>query len=332
MSPSRENSITRRAFVGAGAALCAGGSSGARGQTIDKPARMVVGFPPGGSTDVLSRLIINQMKNWAPSLIMDNHSGAGGRLGVANVKSSPPDGSAMLLTPASIQVIYPHVYKKLGYDPMADFQAVTTVSSTAFALAVGPGVPAEVKTQKEFSAWCKANPGRAFYGSSCSGSMPHFAGYMIGRALGIDFTHVPFRGAAPAVQDLIAGQIATNIAVILNVLPMIQAGQVRALATTGAERSASLPDVPTFTELGYPDVTAEEWFGVFMPAATPPALVWKANEAIRAALQTRETREAMEKMALEIVSQSPADFAKIVEADIEKWRGIVAATGFTMDE
>ena len=329
MSHDQPFKISRRALIAAGAAFAAGS---ARAETIDRPARWVVGFPAGGSTDVVSRLIVNQMKTWAPSFIVDNRAGAGGRLGVDNVKTSPPDGSAFLLTPASIQVIYPHVYKKLGYDPIKDFEPVTTVCSTAFTLAVGPSVPADVKTLKDFLVWAKANPKQAFYGSSGSGSMPHFIGYMIGKALDFDFVHVPFRGAAPAVQDLVAGQIAANIAVILNVLPMVQAGQLRALATTGAKRSAALPDTPTFTELGYGEVTAEEWFGIFMPAATSPELVAKANEAIRAALQTAEVREAMSKMALDNVSQSPAEFARILKADLDKWRSIVAATGFTMDE
>ena len=265
-------------------------------------------------------------------MIVDNRAGAGGRLGSENVKASSPDGSSMLLTPASVQVIFPHVFKKLAYDPIKDFEPVTTVCSTAFTLAMGPMVPAGVKTVKDFIAWARANPQLAFYGTSDAGSMQHFGGVMINKALGIELGHVPFRGAAPATQDLVAGQIATNFAVILNVLPMIKAGQVRALATTGAKRSSSLPDTPTFAELGYSDVVVEEWFGVFMSANTPRAIVDKGNEAIRAALQTSDVRAAMQTMALENVSQSPDEFGKLVAADLAKWKDVVAATGFTMDE
>ncbi len=322
--------ITRRAVIGA--ALAAALPRAGAAAVIDKPARMVVGFPPGGSTDVMARLITSQMRDWAPSLLVDNRSGAAGRLGAENVKLSPPDGSVMLLTPASTHVIYPHIYHSLSYDPLRDFEPVTSVFSTAFTLAVGPMVPPDVKTPEDFAVWCRANPARSFYGSSGAGSMPHFAGVMAARSLGFEFTHVPFRGAAPAMQDMISGQIAANMAVIFNVLPLIEAGRARALATTGAARSHWLPDTPTFAELGYPDALAEEWFGVFMPSGTPAPLVARANESIRLALQMSEVKAAIERMAVEAVSQTPADFARIIHEDTEKWRAVVAATGFTMDD
>ena len=327
--------LTRRDALklagGAGFASAFPGLAFAQATAIDKPARLILGFPAGGSTDVVSRLLLNHIKDYAPNLIVDNRPGAGGRIGVQAVKASPSDGTVMGLSPASILVIYPHVYSKLPYDPLKDLEPVCTACSVGFGLVVGPMVPDSVKTLQQFADWCAANPDKASYGSSGAGSMPHFAGEMVAGGAKFKMVHVPYRGAAPAVQDLIAGQIAANLAVITNVLPHIQSGKVRVLVTTGAQRSPFLPDTPTLTELGMKDLVAEEWFGIYMPAGTPRVMVSRFAQSVRNALNLPEVAATYKKLALEPTYHAMDDFRAVMAKDIEKWGAIVRATGFKME-
>lgn len=215
--------LTRRRFVAATATAGAGAwiavPRRAQSQVVGKLTRMIVGFAPGGSSDVTARLLIDQMRGYASTIIIDNRPGAGGRIAVETAKAGAPDGSVILLSPASMIVLYPHLYKPLGYDPVQDFAAVTTVCAFPFVLSVGPLVPREVKTLADFIQWCKANPKLASYGTSGAGSMLHFAGMMLARAANFDFTHVPYKGAAPALQDLLGGQVASTVGVLGIALP-----------------------------------------------------------------------------------------------------------------
>jgi len=300
-----------------------------RAQAAGKLARMVVGFAPGGSSDVTARLLIDQMKGYASTVIIDNRPGAGGRIAVEAVKAGAPDGSVILLSPASMIVLYPHLYKPLGYDPVQDFVAVTTVSAFPFVVSVGPLVPKEVKTLADFIQWCKANPKLASYGTSGAGSMLHFAGMMLARAANFDFTHVPYKGASPALQDLLGGQVASTVGVLGIALPHIQSGNLRALAMTGATRSPFLPDVPTLTEAGYPGLEISEWQGLFVPAKTPPAIVGALNRSVRDALDTAEVKAGLIKLAFDAGGTSPQQFAELVKSDLARWEPIVKASGFT---
>jgi tripartite-type tricarboxylate transporter receptor subunit TctC len=182
-------------------------------EPIDKPVHILVGFQPGGSLDMVARVLAQQMKDYATTLIVDNKPGAGGRIALDALKHSPPDGTVMALTPSPTLVLNPYIYKTLGYDPIHDFAPVTNVGVTGFDLAVGPKVPEGVRSLNEFVAWCKAHPGEAAYGSPGAGTAHQFLGTMFARAAGINLVHVPYRGAAPAIQDLLAGQIASNISV-----------------------------------------------------------------------------------------------------------------------
>ena len=319
---------TRRQVL-IGAAALATSSGRAAGQTAAGTHRMVVGFPPGGSADTVARLLVDQLKDHAPAWIVDNRPGAGGRIALEHLKASAPDGASMIITPASMQVLYPHVYKKLSYDPIKDFEPVGTICSSGFSLTVGPKVPATVKTLADFIAWSKANPNDSGYGTSGAGSMPHFAGVMLGKAADFEFVHVPYKGAAPAIQDLLGGHVASNISVISTALPSIQAGQLRSLATTGAKRSPFLPDVPTMTEAGFKDLTIEEWFGVFLPAKTPEAIVSKLQGSIQSALKTKALQDGLSKLAFDIGGLQGKAFGKLVADDIAKWGPIVKTSGFT---
>ena len=229
--------LSRRRFVAAAAAAGASIAAPRRAhsQVVGKLTRMIVGFAPGGSSDVTARLLVDQMRGYASTIIIDNRPGAGGRIAVETAKAGAPDGSVLLLSPASMIVLYPHLYKPLGYDPVQDLVAVTTVCAFPFVLSVGPLVPRDVRTLADFIQWCKANPKLASYGTSGAGSMLHFAGMMLARAANFDFTHVPYKGASPALQDLLGGQVASTVGVLGIALPHIQAGNLRALAMTGAD-------------------------------------------------------------------------------------------------
>jgi tripartite-type tricarboxylate transporter receptor subunit TctC len=323
--------LSRRRFVaaaaGAGASIAA--PRRAHSQVIGKLTRMIVGFAPGGSSDVTARLLVEQMRGYASTIIIDNRPGAGGRIAVETAKAGAPDGSVLLLSPASMIVLYPHLYKPLGYDPVQDLIAVTTVCAFPFVLSVGPLVPRDVRTLADFIQWCKANPKLASYGTSGAGSMLHFAGMMLARAANFDFTHVPYKGASPALQDLLGGQVASTVGVLGIALPHIQAGNLRALAMTGATRSSFLPDVPTLTEAGFPGLEITEWQGLFVPAKTPPPVVHALNRSVRDALDTAEVKAGLIKLSFEAGGTSPEQFADIVRADIARWEPIVKASGFT---
>ena len=321
--------LSRRRFVAAAAGAAIAAPRRAHGQVVGKLTRMIVGFAPGGSSDVTARLLVEQMRGYASTIIIDNRPGAGGRIAVESAKAGAPDGSVLLLSPASMIVLYPHLYKPLGYDPVQDLIAVTTVCAFPFVLSVGPLVPRDVRTLADFIQWCKANPKLASYGTSGAGSMLHFAGMMLARAANFDFTHVPYKGASPALQDLLGGQVASTVGVLGIALPHLQAGNLRALAMTGATRSSFLPDVPTLTEAGFPGLEITEWQGLFVPAKTPPPVVHALNRSVRDALDTAEVKAGLIKLSFEAGGTSPEQFADIVRADIARWEPIVKASGFT---
>ena len=223
--------------------------------------------------------------------------------------------------------VVPHVYKKLNYDPLQDFTPVTTVCSFPFLLTVGSMVPGQVKTLADFISWCRANPKQATYGTVGAGSLHHFIGVALSRAAGFEFVHVPYQGLA-AVQDLLAGRIAATIFPPSAPLPYIQSGELRALMTTGTQRSASLPDVPTARELGYPVIEEDDWFGIFVPARTPAETVKTLNTAIRAALKSDDVKAGLAKLSLEPAGDSPEEFARLVKSEFDRWGPIVEASGF----
>src|SRR5262245_11920954 len=277
--------ITKRAFMsatcGSLAALATGFRCSAWAQPLHTSARMLVGSIPGSGTDAVTRLLVSGMKGYAANFVVENRPGAGNRIALDALKASAADGSVAVLTPASMLVIYPHIYRKFNYDALNDFVPITTVCDVSFVLTIGPMVPAQVQTLGEFIAWCRANPGKASYGSPGAGTMLHFVGAMLARAASFEFIHVPYAGTR-GLQDVMGGQLAASINTIGPTLPHVQSGALRALATTCPSRSPSLPNVPTLKELGYHDLEAVEWFGVFVPAKTPREIVEKLNVPARA--------------------------------------------------
>ena len=321
----------RRFLLGSagGIASYALGVSPTLSQSLQSTARILVGFPAGGPSDVLARLVAEGMKTYAPSTIVENRAGAGGRVVMDVLKNSPADGSVMVLTPAVAMALYPHVYKSLSYNPQQDFTPVTTICTTPMAFVVGPLVPASVKTLADFIAWCRSNPTQSSYGSPGAGSPLHFLGVMLARAAKFEYLHVPFQGTAPSIQSLLGSQIASCISPIGPFIPHVKAGTLRALATTGAQRSPLLPDVPTIAEAGYPALTFAEWFGIFVPARTPSATVETLNSALRAALQTKEVQVGLAAQSVDVGGLTPAEFARQVKADFDRWGPIVKESGFT---
>ncbi len=300
------------------------------GAALDKPVHIVVGFQPGGSLDMVARVLAEEMKEYATTLIVDNKPGAGGRIALDATKHSPPDGTVVILTPSPTLVLNPHIYKTLSYDPIHDFAPVTSVAVTGFDLAVGPKVPDSVRSLAEFVAWCKAHPGEAAYGSPGAGTAHQFVGAMFARAAGINLVHVPYRGAAPAIQDLLAGQIAANISVGAH-LPFYHEGKLRILATAGRERSPFLPEVPTFLEAGY-DIVASDWFGVVVPAETPAPVVLRLNAAIRHAISSPAMQDLMVRLGDTPSGENPEAFAERIRDDLAAWGPIVKASGFSAQD
>lgn len=327
--------LNRRHLITAGALAAASAFAPlAQAQTtLAKPARILVGFPAGGAADAVARLLAQQLTGtYAPTVIVDNKPGAGGRIAAQTFKTADADGTQMLVTPASILTIYPHVYKKLGYDSLADFTPVGSAAKVSFAFSVSSAVPASVKTMADYVTWAKANPKEANFGSPAAGATPHFVGVMLGRAAGLELNHIPYKGGAPLVSDLLGGQVQAGVNVLPEVLPHQQAGKLRILAVSGAKRSPYLPGVPTLAESGFKDVAADEYFAVFVPSKTPVDVVAKLNAAVNQALKAKPLIAAMEKLSFDVEGQSQAEFAQIVKSELAKWGPVVKASGFSSED
>ena len=319
----------RRHFLALSAAALAMELPGlGEARTLDRPARLMVGFPAGSSPDFVARLLAEHLRDYAPSIVVDNRPGAGGRLPLEALKAAERDGSVMVLTPGDQVALFPHVYARLGYNSARDFAPVSTLCTVQFMLTVGPLVPPDVKTVMDFVSWCRANPKQATYGSPGEGTRPHFMGASFAKEAGLEMTHVPYKGGPPIVQDLLAGQIACSLTVVSNALSNVQAGQLRALAITAPKRSPVLPAVPTIREAGYPAAEGVEFFELFVPAGTPENTVAALNTEVRRALETDAVREGLAKQGFEPAASGPAELRQLVESDIARWGAIVRQTGF----
>ncbi|MFC5523542.1 tripartite tricarboxylate transporter substrate-binding protein [Polaromonas jejuensis] len=327
-------SNSRRGFmlrtIGAAFVASVGSPLGALAQGKPELVKILCGYPAGGSVDVVSRKLAERLAgSYGKASLVDNRPGAAGRLAVETLKTSPADGSVLLVTPGSIVTMYPHIYKQLSYDVFHDLEPVSVVAQTAFALAVGPAVPQSVRTLSEFLGWCRANPGSASCGNPGAGSLPHFMALLLARESGLTLIHVPYRGGQQAMLALAGGQVASALATESSVLALVQAGRLRALATSGAERSAFLPDVPTFSEQGYKPLAQREWFGAFMPRNTPTQQVAAAAEALGAALKEPDTQEAWRKLGLSAESSTPVQLQRALRTEFDFWGPIIRASGFT---
>lgn len=296
----------------------------------DKPLRILVGFPPGGSLDTVARTLSDKMKDELKRpVIVDNKPGAGGRIAAEMLKNAAPDGDTLMLAPIVVPVLAPLVFSKLSYNPGTDFAPVMHAASFHFGLAVSTEAP--YKTLPDFIKWIKANPTKANFGMPGAGSLPHFFGLMIGREAGVDMVPVPFQGGAPLITALAGNQIACGIDVLAEQLELHRAGKLRILATSGAQRSKVLPDVPTFSELGFANIQAQSWFAMYAPAKTPAGTIAMVNGAANKVLALPDVADRFAKLSLEAGGGSPADLQKLQDAEVARWSPVVKASGFRAD-
>ncbi|HEX6019757.1 MAG TPA: Bug family tripartite tricarboxylate transporter substrate binding protein [Burkholderiaceae bacterium] len=290
--------------------------------------RVLCGFPAGGTTDAVSRRVAEKLRgSYAKVSLVENKPGAGGRIAVEELKRSAPDGSSLLLTPAGMITLYPHVYRSLSYG-IDDVTPVSTACMVTFALGVGPLVPESVKNLHDFLAWARANPDKANYGSPGAGSPPHFVGALLSKDSGVAMNHVPYRGSAPGIQDLLGGQVAAFTSPLGDYLPHLKSGKLRVLATSAVQRTKFTPDVATYAEQGFKDLTITEWYGFFLPPKAAPDVVQRAAAAIRAAVTAPDVVQAFADLGMEAQANTPAEMSKAVRDENAAWAPVIKKVGF----
>ncbi|SEJ90965.1 MULTISPECIES: Bug family tripartite tricarboxylate transporter substrate binding protein [unclassified Variovorax] len=318
--------MKRRQFAARTAAAFAATAAAPWVFAQDRTVRILVGFPPGGSADVVARVLAEKMRvSLGQNVIIDNKPGAAGRLALGELRRAAPDGATLAFSPSGAMVIHPWLYPNLGYDPAKDFAPIALGSTFDFAVTAGPGAPAgDLRT---VLAWMKANPGKANYATSGAGTVPHFAGQLIAQAAGVPMTHVAYRGGAPAAQDLIGGQVPLMVDTALETIEHHRAGKVRILAVTGEQRSRALPEVPTLKEAGI-DVTADAFFGLYGPPGMPPELVARIDRSVADALRMPDVQEKIHSLGLVPTHAGPAELAAVQAAHLKRWEMPIRNSGF----
>jgi len=294
------------------------------------PARIVVPFTPGGSSDLVGRLIADRLREGQNQrFVVDNRPGAGGVVGTELVAKSAPDGQVLILAYTGTFSINPHLYKSLPYDPVADFTPITPVTTTVYLLVVHPSVPA--KSVKELVALATARPGDLNYGSSGNGSVPHLGGAMFSAMAKVKLTHVPYRGASPAMIDLVSGQLHVYFGSGPPVLPHVKTGRLKMLASTSAERSKLYPDVPTIAESGIKGYAMTSWYGLALPAKAPKAMVDALHRAATDAVKRSDFVDPLAAQGLETLYMSSAEFAALIKEEMAFYGKIVRAADIRLD-
>ena len=295
-----------------------------------KPVRLVVPFPPGGTTDILARAVAQKLsESWGQQVIVDNRPGAGGNIGSDLVAKAAPDGYTLLMGTVGTHAINPSLYTKMPYDHVKDFAPVILVAGVPNVLVVTPSLP--VNSVKELIAYAKENPDKLNFASSGNGTSIHLSGELFRTMTGVQITHVPYKGSAPALADLMGGQVQLMFDNLPSSLQFIKAGKLRALAVTSSTRSAALPDVPTLAESGLPGFEASSWFGVLAPAGTPPETVARINGAIDAWLSSPEAKDKLISQGAIAAGGTPDAFARHIAAETAKWAKVVKASGAHVD-
>ncbi len=310
------------------AALLAGAAPGAAQPYPSRPIKLIVPFPHGGPVDVMGRLVADRLSQNVGTVVVDNRPGAGGTIGSRIAATAEPDGYTLLLGTSTTLAASPALYKNIGYDPIRSFTPIAMVSSVPMALVITPALP--VKSVGELIAYAKAHPGKLNYGAP-TGVLPHLTAEMFKAAAAVDIVHVPYKGAATAITDLLSGQIDLAFEPYSVLLGHIHEGRVRALAVTGATRSAELPDVPTMIESGVAGFTSVSWSGVVAPAGTPAEIVARLNAAVNAGMAAPDTQARLARLGAAPMTGTPADFAALIAAETPKWAAVVRTAGIKIE-
>ena len=303
----------------------------AQAQTYpNKPIRLVCPFPPGGAVDIASRSVAQALsQQLGQPVTVDNRPGAGGNIGAEIVAKAAPDGYTLLMATSNILAINPALYSKVPFDSLKDFAPISLVVSLNNVLVLNPGVP--YKSVPEVIAAAKAQPGKLTYASSGNGTSIHLSGELFKSMAGVNMLHIPYKGSAPAVTDLLAGQVNMMFDNIPSSLPHIKAGKLRALAVTGSKRASSLPDLPTIAEAAIPGYESYVWFGVVAPAGTPPEIIKRLNAELAKAAVTPEFRDRLTGQGYDVLSTSPEQMTASIRSEMDKWGKIVKASGAKID-
>ncbi len=296
-----------------------------------KPIRFVVPYPPGGPLDLMGRLIGQKLTDaWMQPVLVENRAGAGGNIGAEMVAKSAPDGYTLLMGAVATHAINPSLYRKVSFDPFKDFVAVALVAQVPNILVVNPLVPAS--NVRELIALAKAKPGSLNFGSGSTGSTGHLAGELFNTMAGVRMTHIPYKGGAPAMQDLLGGQVQLMFDNLANSLPQVKAGKLRALAVTTDKRSPFVPDIPTVEESGVPGFDLTTWFGIFVSGGTPRELVTRLNTEVVRILALADVRQRLDEMgAAPIPNNTPENFSAFVRREYDKYAKVVKNSGAKAD-
>ena len=295
-----------------------------------KPVKLVIPFPPGGSLDNVGRLLAQKLSEaWGQQVVIENKPGAGGNIGADAVAKSPPDGYTVVMGALSTHAVNPSLYKTMPYDAVRDFAPLSLVAITPNVLIVKAGMP--IASVKDLVAYAKANPGKTNFGSGSNGSAGHLAGELFKLETGTDVMHIPYKGGAPALQALLAGDTQFMFDNLANAMAQVKGGTVRAIAVTTAQRSKLAPDLPTMAEAGLPGFDISTWFGLMAPAGTPPEVVARWNEGIVKALNSPDVREKMLAQGAEPAPMTPTEFAAFIARERDKYARIVKASGAKVD-
>jgi tripartite-type tricarboxylate transporter receptor subunit TctC len=295
-----------------------------------RPVRIVVPYTTGGSNDVIARLLAQQLQEaWGQPVVVENKPGAAGNIGSSDIAKSAPDGHSLLLTNINIVSMNPVLIANMPFDPQKDFAPISLLGTTALALVVHPSVPAN--NVRELIDLARKGPGRLNYASSGNGSPQHMSAEMFKAMTKTSMTHIPYRGAAPAVNDLLAGQVQVTIGVVNQLIPHIRAGKLKALGVTTRKRLAQMPDVPTLDEAGVPGYESEIWLGLAAPTATPPAIIEQINQAVRKAMATADVMSKLQSQGIDVVVSSPDQMRQRGLEDLKRWGDIIRTAGIKVD-
>ena len=327
------DALTRRSFSRIALALpAASWLLPALAQTGGSTGKVLVGYPAGGTLDTTARHLTEAWRKQGRMYIVDNRAGAAGRLASSQLKRERPDASTLLCTQTSALTIYPYVYTKLMYDAATDFMPVSPVVSATCAFAVSSAVPASVKNLQDYVAWVRRTPGGATYASPAAGSVAHFLGYQLSEAGGLKLQHIGYRGSAPAMQDLLGGQIPAYFGFVADFLPYLQQGKVRILGVTSEKPSRFMPTVPTFVEQGFANIRGGETYGVFAPPGTPEATIRAVHGSVVTASRDPALVAAFEKVGLETYTLTPQEYTRLIQREHASWGPVVRASGFRSEE